>query len=100
VERAGRGATEAPPKVGRPQSAEEMEAAVQKLVTNNTLVYLKVVKDKFQDNRSKYMEFLDKVTHVFKRKSYPKLILGFNTFLPKGFAIRYLGYMNTKSVLA
>ena len=34
-------------------------AAGQKLTTNDALVYLKAVKDKFQDNRAKYEEFLE-----------------------------------------
>uniref|UniRef100_A0ACD5VD60 Uncharacterized protein n=1 Tax=Avena sativa TaxID=4498 RepID=A0ACD5VD60_AVESA len=78
-------------------------AAGQKLTTNDALVYLKAVKDKFQDNRAKYEEFLE-VMRDFKSEridtngviirvktlfnGYPELILGFNTFLPKGFAIR------------
>lgn len=77
--------------------------AGQKLTTNDALVYLKAVKDKFQDNRAKYEEFLE-VMRDFKSEridtngviirvktlfnGYPELILGFNTFLPKGFAIR------------
>jgi hypothetical protein len=31
----------------------------QKLTTNDALVYLKAVKDKFQDKREKYEEFLE-----------------------------------------
>ena len=34
-------------------------AAGPKLTTNDALVYLKAVKDKFQDNRAKYEEFLE-----------------------------------------
>ncbi|XP_006645435.1 paired amphipathic helix protein Sin3-like 4 [Oryza brachyantha] len=78
-------------------------AAGQKLTTNDALVYLKAVKDKFQDKREKYEEFLE-VMRDFKSEridtngviirvktlfnGYPELILGFNTFLPKGYAIK------------
>uniref|UniRef100_A0A453DN99 Uncharacterized protein n=1 Tax=Aegilops tauschii subsp. strangulata TaxID=200361 RepID=A0A453DN99_AEGTS len=84
-------------------TAAAAAAAGQKLTTNDALVYLKAVKDKFQDNRAKYEEFLE-VMRDFKSEridtngviirvktlfnGYPELILGFNTFLPKGFAIR------------
>uniref|UniRef100_A0A0E0BVX5 Histone deacetylase interacting domain-containing protein n=1 Tax=Oryza meridionalis TaxID=40149 RepID=A0A0E0BVX5_9ORYZ len=77
--------------------------AGQKLTTNDALVYLKAVKDKFQDKREKYEEFLE-VMRDFKSEridtngviirvktlfnGYPELILGFNTFLPKGYAIK------------
>ncbi|VVA94715.1 unnamed protein product [Arabis nemorensis] len=74
----------------------------QKLTTNDALAYLKAVKDKFQDRREKYDEFLEvmknfkaqrvdtagvitKVKELFK--GHQELILGFNTFLPKGFEI-------------
>ncbi|KAL1218966.1 Paired amphipathic helix protein Sin3-like 3 [Cardamine amara subsp. amara] len=74
----------------------------QKLTTNDALAYLKAVKDKFLDKREKYDEFLEvmknfksqrvdtagvitKVKELFK--GHQELILGFNTFLPKGFEI-------------
>ncbi|XP_062206253.1 paired amphipathic helix protein Sin3-like 4 [Phragmites australis] len=78
-------------------------SASQKLTTNDALVYLKAVKDKFQDKREKYEEFLE-VMRDFKSEridtngviirvktlfnGYPDLILGFNAFLPKGYAIK------------
>ncbi|KAL1187808.1 Paired amphipathic helix protein Sin3-like 4 [Cardamine amara subsp. amara] len=77
----------------------------QKLTTNDALAYLKAVKDKFQDKREKYDEFLEvmkdfkaqrvdtggvisRVKELFKGNR--ELILGFNTFLPKGFEITLL----------
>ncbi|CAH1417181.1 unnamed protein product [Lactuca virosa] len=74
----------------------------QKLTTNDALMYLKDVKDMFLDKKEKYSEFLDimkdfkaqrvDTTGVIARvkelfKGHRKLILGFNTFLPKGFEI-------------
>ncbi|XP_042497948.1 paired amphipathic helix protein Sin3-like 4 isoform X3 [Macadamia integrifolia] len=74
----------------------------QKLTTNDALAYLKSVKDIFQDNREKYDEFLEVMkdfkaqridtTGVIARvkelfKGHRDLILGFNTFLPKGYEI-------------
>ncbi|XP_016559073.1 paired amphipathic helix protein Sin3-like 2 isoform X2 [Capsicum annuum] len=77
-------------------------ASTQKLTTNDALSYLKEVKDMFQDQREKYDMFLD-VMKDFKAqridtvgviarvkdlfKGHPNLILGFNTFLPKGYEI-------------
>ncbi|KAK9277386.1 hypothetical protein L1049_006929 [Liquidambar formosana] len=74
----------------------------QKLTTNDALAYLKAVKDIFQDNREKYEDFLE-VMKDFKAqridtagviarvkdlfKGHRDLILGFNTFLPKGYEI-------------
>uniref|UniRef100_A0A0E0JD74 Histone deacetylase interacting domain-containing protein n=1 Tax=Oryza punctata TaxID=4537 RepID=A0A0E0JD74_ORYPU len=85
------------------QPATGGATAGQKLTTNDALVYLKAVKDKFQDKREKYEEFLE-VMRDFKSEridtngviirvktlfnGYPELILGFNTFLPKGYAIK------------
>ncbi|XP_019161607.1 PREDICTED: paired amphipathic helix protein Sin3-like 2 isoform X2 [Ipomoea nil] len=76
--------------------------STQKLTTNDALTYLKDVKDMFQDQREKYDMFLD-VMKDFKAqridtagvivrvkdlfKGHPNLILGFNTFLPKGYEI-------------
>ncbi|GMP58130.1 hypothetical protein CsSME_00021912 [Camellia sinensis var. sinensis] len=77
-------------------------ASTQKLTTNDALAYLKAVKDIFQDDREKYDEFLEVMkdfkaqrtdtTGVIQRvkelfKGYRDLILGFNTFLPKGYEI-------------
>ncbi|KAI3875144.1 hypothetical protein MKW92_034901 [Papaver armeniacum] len=74
----------------------------QKLTTNDALAYLKAVKDIFQDKRMKYDEFLEVMkdfkaqridtTGVIARvkdlfKGHRDLILGFNTFLPKGYEI-------------
>ncbi|CAA2967038.1 paired amphipathic helix Sin3-like 2 isoform X2 [Olea europaea subsp. europaea] len=76
--------------------------SIQKLTTNDALTYLKEVKDMFQDEREKYDRFLDvmkdfkgqridtvgviaRVKELFK--GHPNLILGFNTFLPKGYEI-------------
>ncbi|KAL2523463.1 Paired amphipathic helix protein Sin3-like 2 [Forsythia ovata] len=74
----------------------------QKLTTNDALTYLKEVKDMFQDQREKYDRFLDVMkdfkaqridtTGVIMRvkelfKGHPNLILGFNTFLPRGYEI-------------
>ncbi|KAL6865182.1 hypothetical protein ACP4OV_016333 [Aristida adscensionis] len=74
-----------------------------RLTTNDALDYLKAVKDKFRDSRHKYNEFLE-VMRDFKSNridtagviirvknmfdGYPDLILGFNAFLPTGYAIR------------
>ncbi|GMY26135.1 paired amphipathic helix protein Sin3-like 4 isoform X1 [Fagus crenata] len=74
----------------------------QKLTTNDALAYLKAVKDIFQDKRDKYDDFLEVMkdfkaqridtTGVIARvkelfKGHRDLILGFNTFLPKGYEI-------------
>jgi paired amphipathic helix protein Sin3a len=93
----------APPAQAQQPSASAAVAANQKLTTNDALVYLKNVKDKFQDKREKYEEFLE-VMRDFKSEridtngviirvktlfnGYPELILGFNAFLPKGHAIK------------
>ncbi|XP_058777151.1 paired amphipathic helix protein Sin3-like 4 [Vicia villosa] len=74
----------------------------QKLTTNDALSYLKAVKDIFQDKRDKYEDFLE-VMKDFKAqridtagviarvkdlfRGHRDLILGFNTFLPKGYEI-------------
>ncbi|XP_022776020.1 paired amphipathic helix protein Sin3-like 4 isoform X2 [Durio zibethinus] len=76
--------------------------ATQKLKSNDALAYLKAVKDIFQEKREKYDHFLEvmkdfkaqridtagviaRVKELFK--GYRDLILGFNTFLPKGYEI-------------
>ena len=72
------------------------------LTTDDALSYLKAVKDMFQDKKDKYDTFLalmkdfkaqrvdtsgviERVTELFK--GYDDLLLGFNTFLPKGYRI-------------
>ncbi|KAL6848318.1 hypothetical protein ACP4OV_022446 [Aristida adscensionis] len=95
-----------PPQAATAPAAQSQQAAfnaAQKLTTNDALVYLKAVKDKFLDKREKYEEFLE-VMRDFKSEridtngviirvktlfnGYPELILGFNAFLPKGYAIK------------
>jgi paired amphipathic helix protein Sin3a len=77
-------------------------ASGQRLTTDDALNYLKAVKDKFKDDKDKYDEFLE-VMKDFKAqridtagviarvkdlfKGHRALILGFNTFLPKGYEI-------------
>ncbi|MCE2055418.1 hypothetical protein HAX54_042548 [Datura stramonium] len=77
-------------------------ASNPKLTTNDALSYLKEVKDMFQSQKEKYDMFLD-VMKDFKAQridtagviarvkdlfqGHPRLILGFNTFLPKGYEI-------------
>ncbi|XP_060214426.1 paired amphipathic helix protein Sin3-like 4 isoform X1 [Lycium barbarum] len=77
-------------------------SSANKLTTNDALGYLKAVKEIFQDRRDKYDEFLEvmkdfkaqridtsgviaRVKELFK--GHRSLILGFNTFLPKGYEI-------------
>ncbi|CAN4116256.1 unnamed protein product [Withania somnifera] len=77
-------------------------SSANKLTTNDALSYLKAVKEIFQDRRDKYDEFLEvmkdfkaqridtagvitRVKELFK--GHRTLILGFNTFLPKGYEI-------------
>ncbi|XP_027359740.1 paired amphipathic helix protein Sin3-like 4 isoform X4 [Abrus precatorius] len=86
---------------GQPQT-QMMNGGAQKLTTNDALAYLKAVKDIFQDKRDKYDDFLEvmkdfkaqridtagviaRVKELFK--GHRDLILGFNTFLPKGYEI-------------
>ncbi|KAL4362985.1 hypothetical protein GQ457_04G006650 [Hibiscus cannabinus] len=86
---------------GQPQM-EAGTGATQRLTTNDALVYLKAVKDIFQEKKEKYDEFLEVMkdfkaqridtTGVIARvkelfKGYRDLILGFNTFLPRGYEI-------------
>ncbi|CAK9146264.1 unnamed protein product [Ilex paraguariensis] len=80
-------------------------SSIQKLTTNDALAYLRAVKERFQDNKKKYDEFLEvmkdfksqridtagviaRVKELFK--GHRDLILGFNTFLPKGYEITLL----------
>ncbi|KAK8913605.1 Paired amphipathic helix protein Sin3-like 4 [Platanthera zijinensis] len=90
--------------IGQPHMAPAAAtSSTQKLTTNDALAYLKAVKDIFQDNREKYNEFLEvmkdfksqridtsgvimRVKELFK--GHRDLILGFNTFLPKGYEIK------------
>ncbi|XP_009765634.1 paired amphipathic helix protein Sin3-like 3 isoform X1 [Nicotiana sylvestris] len=77
-------------------------SSANKLTTNDALSYLKAVKEIFQDRRDKYDEFLEvmkdfkaqridtsgviaRVKELFK--GHRSLIMGFNTFLPKGYEI-------------
>uniref|UniRef100_A0A1D1YVS6 Paired amphipathic helix protein Sin3-like 3 n=2 Tax=Anthurium amnicola TaxID=1678845 RepID=A0A1D1YVS6_9ARAE len=77
-------------------------SGTQRLTTNDALAYLKDVKEIFQDKREKYDEFLEvmkdfkaqridtagvieRVKELFR--GHRNLILGFNTFLPKGYEI-------------
>ncbi|KAI3467443.1 hypothetical protein Pfo_024106 [Paulownia fortunei] len=77
-------------------------SSAQRLTTTDALSYLKTVKEIFQDKRDKYDDFLDvmkdfkaqridtsgvilRVKELFKGNR--DLILGFNTFLPKGYEI-------------
>nr|XP_024382615.1 paired amphipathic helix protein Sin3-like 4 isoform X2 [Physcomitrium patens] len=93
-----------------PRGAESSEAAAnnysaangQRLTTDDALAYLKAVKEKFKDDKGKYDEFLE-VMKDFKAqrldtagvitrvkdlfKGHRQLILGFNTFLPRGYEI-------------
>ncbi|XP_020268792.1 paired amphipathic helix protein Sin3-like 4 [Asparagus officinalis] len=90
---------------GQTHMAASTEAATSstKLTTSDALQYLKNVKDIFQDKREKYDEFLEvmkdfksqridtvgviaRVKELFK--GHRELILGFNTFLPKGYEIK------------
>ncbi|CAI0379576.1 unnamed protein product [Linum tenue] len=87
---------------GASAAAAAAGGAAQKLTTNDALAYLKAVKEIFQDKRDKYDDFLE-VMKDFKAqridtagvigrvkdlfKGHRDLILGFNTFLPKGYEI-------------
>ncbi|XP_074563729.1 paired amphipathic helix protein Sin3-like 4 [Curcuma longa] len=86
-----------------PAPAPAAVGSTPKLTTNDALAYLKAVKDIFHDKREKYDEFLEvmkdfksqridtngvimRVKELFK--GHRDLILGFNTFLPKGYEIK------------
>ncbi|XP_052172733.1 paired amphipathic helix protein Sin3-like 3 isoform X2 [Diospyros lotus] len=92
------------PSHAEPSGQPQMVAggSTQTLTTNDALAYLKAVKDIFQDKKEKYDEFLEimkdfkaqrietagviaRVKELFK--GHRDLILGFNTFLPKGYEI-------------
>ncbi|CAI8608395.1 unnamed protein product [Vicia faba] len=87
---------------GEPSGQPQVMSGGQKLTTNDALSYLKAVREMFQDDKEKYDEFLEvmkdfkaqridtagvieRVKELFK--GHKDLILGFNTFLPKGYAI-------------
>ncbi|GLJ50466.1 hypothetical protein SUGI_1075200 [Cryptomeria japonica] len=74
----------------------------QKLTNDDALAYLKAVKETFKDRKERYDEFIEVLrdfkaqridrTGVIARvkelfKGHPNLILGFKTFIPKGFEI-------------
>eukprot|EP00890_Picochlorum_soloecismus_P005730 jgi/Picsp_1/6158/NSC_03512-R1_sin3 histone deacetylase complex len=75
----------------------------EKLTTSDALGYLREVKNRFANNRRVYDSFLD-IMKQFKAQTidtagvikkvknlffgHPELILGFNTFLPKGYEIK------------
>ncbi|CAM8986310.1 unnamed protein product [Rhodiola kirilowii] len=78
------------------------EGTSQRRTTNDALTYLKEVKDIFEDQRETYDQFLEVMKNfkaqrtntagVIQRvkelfKGHNNLILGFNTFLPKGYEI-------------
>ncbi|KAL4448880.1 hypothetical protein ABPG77_007597 [Micractinium sp. CCAP 211/92] len=88
------------PAAKKPAGEEERR---ERLTTNDALSYLREVKTRFANNRKVYDSFLEimkqfkaqsidttgvieKVKDLFK--GHPELILGFNTFLPKGYEIR------------
>lgn len=87
---------------GESSEAANQAASGQRLTTDDALSYLKAVKEKFKDDKEKYDEFLEvmkdfkaqkidtagvitRVKELFK--GHRQLILGFNTFLPKGYEI-------------
>lgn len=78
------------------------EGGIRKPTTDDTLAYLKAVKDVFEDQAKSYQDFLQllkdfrtkrldtesligKVQNLFE--GHPDLLMGFNTFLPKGYEI-------------
>ncbi|XP_010548113.1 PREDICTED: paired amphipathic helix protein Sin3-like 5 isoform X2 [Tarenaya hassleriana] len=87
---------------GQPHVMGEAEKNTGKLTTTDALTYLNDVKAKFHDNNKTYDNFLsvmkdfkaqridtsgviERVKDLFK--GYQELLLGFNAFLPKGYAI-------------
>eukprot|EP00252_Welwitschia_mirabilis_P014432 TRINITY_DN3170_c0_g1_i1.p1 TRINITY_DN3170_c0_g1~~TRINITY_DN3170_c0_g1_i1.p1 ORF type:complete len:1437 (+),score=406.88 TRINITY_DN3170_c0_g1_i1:264-4574(+) len=87
---------------GEASAGAQLSRGPQKLTTDDALRYLKAVKDMFKDRKEKYDEFLEVMkefkaqridtTGVIERvkelfKGHRDLILGFNTFLPKGYEI-------------
>ncbi|KAI3818168.1 hypothetical protein L1987_11971 [Smallanthus sonchifolius] len=93
-----------PPVISEPSGRPQIVGGgrAHKLTNSDALAYLKDVKDMFHDNEEKYAEFLDVMkdfraqrvdtTGVIARvkelfRGHRELILGFNTFLPKGYEI-------------
>ncbi|CAM6050362.1 unnamed protein product, partial [Sphagnum compactum] len=89
-------------EVGVQQQQQGLTAEQQKLTAEDALSYLKAVKQKFNDEKGKYEEFLatmkdfkaqridtagviERVKELFQ--GHRELILGFNTFLPEGYEI-------------
>eukprot|EP00249_Psilotum_nudum_P034503 c53627_g1_i1 orf=202-774(+) len=87
---------------GETSAPTQLSSGSQRLTTDDALAYLKAVKDMFKDKKEKYDEFLEvmkdfkaqridtagvitRVKELFK--GHRNLILGFNTFLPKGYEI-------------
>ncbi|KAK9074669.1 hypothetical protein SSX86_007267 [Deinandra increscens subsp. villosa] len=81
----------------QPLIISEQEKARKKVIA---YTYLKDVKDTFHDKKYKYKEFIDVLTDFMAKRvnkdgviarakelfeGHPKLMLGFNTFLPKGY---------------
>ena len=80
-----------------------MDEKRERLTTNDALSYLREVKTRFQNNRKVYDNFLE-IMKQFKAQAidtagvikkvknlfygHQELILGFNTFLPKGYEIK------------
>ncbi|XP_023633198.1 paired amphipathic helix protein Sin3-like 6 isoform X2 [Capsella rubella] len=92
------------PQKRRPEVSSRGETN-KKPRTTDALSYLKAVKDIFQDKKEKYESFLElmkdfkaqridtegvieRIKELFK--GYRDLLLGFNTFLPKGYKITLL----------
>ncbi|CAN6477714.1 unnamed protein product [Victoria cruziana] len=91
-----------PPSRGESSGQPQNSGGGQKLTTGDALAYLKAVREMFHDKKEKYDEFLEVMkefkaqridtTGVIARvkelfKGHRNLILGFNTFLPKGYEI-------------
>ncbi|KAK4798031.1 hypothetical protein SAY86_030357 [Trapa natans] len=96
------GLSQVPGGGGGSSSGAGDDSTSQTLTTNDAMSYLKEVKDMFQDQREKYDTFLEvmkdfkaqrtdtagvitRVKELFK--GHNSLLLGFNTFLPKGYVI-------------
>ncbi|KAJ7557028.1 hypothetical protein O6H91_05G109100 [Diphasiastrum complanatum] len=98
------------PHLKRPASASgessepvQTAAGSQGVTTqDDALQYLKAVKDRFKDDKDNYDDFLEVFQHFKEQridpagviarvkdlfKGHPRLIIGFNTFLPKGYEI-------------
>ncbi|GAB4820057.1 hypothetical protein N2152v2_007103 [Parachlorella kessleri] len=106
--------SEAPPWEQRRAGAGDGEGR-ERLTTHDALSYLRDVKLKFANNRRVYDSFLEimkqfkanqidtagvieKVKELFK--GHDELILGFNTFLPKGYEIKVDGSTTTPETAA